>query len=153
MSPSSITPSTYQVIIQTLEQSLNRSIDDYVTAVQTRAGDLISRGVSPEEVKKMLLADVKNGAGDFQALQGVIGSQIDKALGQTAMDVSNEAIKDLADQFEWLWEPNAKHCDTCQERNGEVKSYDEWEALGLPGVGTTDCGVYCKCTLVPVQQG
>jgi hypothetical protein len=150
MPVSSVAPTTYQVIIQTLEQTLNKSIDDYVTAIQARAGDLIGRGVDPEEVKRMLLTDVTNGTGEFQALQGVIGSQIDKALGQTAMDVSNEAVQDLADQFEWLWEPNAKHCDTCQERNGEVKTYDEWIALGLPGAGTTDCTYWCKCTLNPV---
>ena len=142
--------STLETILDNLELSLNKAVDDYVFVAQTRSKELLARGVSPEEVNRILLADIKNNAGEFKKLTGTLGAQIDKALGQTAMDTSNEAVRDVADQFEWTWEPQADHCATCEEYNGQVKSYDEWEALGLPGAGLTDCGVYCKCTLMPI---
>lgn len=150
MPTANVAPSTIEIILQGLEKTLNKSIDDYVSAVQSKAQDMISRGIDPAEVRKLVMADIANNTGDFKQLTGTLGSQVDKALGQTALDTSNEAVKGLTKQFEWVWEPGASHCETCEERNGKVKSFDDWESIGLPGAGTTDCGIYCKCTLMPV---
>ena len=143
--------STLETILANLEASLNKSVDDYVFATQIRAKDLLARGVSPEEVNRILLEDIKNNTGEFKQLTGTLGAQIDKALSQTSLDTANEAVRDLADRFRWDWEPSVvEHCDTCQEYNGQIKTYDEWTALGLPGAGLTDCTYWCRCTLTPV---
>lgn len=142
--------STLSTILKTLELSTNKAIEDYLFAVRVRAQEQLDRGVPPDEVYKSLLQDIKDNSGEFKDLTGALGSQIDKALGQTAMDTSNEFISGLSDRYEWVWEPGAQHCDTCEEYNGQIKSYDEWEKIGLPGAGNTDCTVYCRCTLMPV---
>ena len=143
-------PVTIETIIKSLEHSLNKSVDDYLVSVQAKARDMIARGIDPDTVRAMLLSDIQNNTGDFKQLTGNLGWQIDKALGQTASDMSNQVVKGLSNQFEWVWEPNAEHCETCDVRNGQIKSYDDWEQLGLPGAGTTKCTIYCQCTLIPV---
>lgn len=138
------------VILKSLETSLNKGINDYIANVQIRAKDLLDRGIDPDEVQRILLEDVKNNSGEFKQLTGMIGGQLDKSIGQTAMDTAQQAVAELSDQYRWDWEPGAEHCDTCQQYNGKVKSYEEWSLIGLPGAGLTDCGIYCKCSLQPI---
>ena len=136
-------------LLTQLEDKLHLELDDYFDKIRQRATDLISQGVNQEEIRKVLIKDIANGTGEFGQLKGSIGSVIDKGIYQVSNLASDESIKELSNKFKWIWEPGAEHCDTCTERNGQVKTYDEWMGLGLPGTGITDCTIYCKCTLVP----
>ena len=40
-------------------------------------------------------------------------------------------------------------CDDCIERSGEVDTFANWEARGLPGTGWSVCRGACYCVLVP----
>ena len=64
----------------------------------------------------------------------------------------------LADEtyFEWRlnqpeYNPNDEiyddctNCDECESRNGKVKSYKEWEAIGVPMSKMLPCGDDCSC--------
>ena len=48
----------------------------------------------------------------------------------------------------WRRNPQKDSCDDCKNRDGEVKSLSEWEAIGLPGDQRLGChGFFCGCTL------
>jgi len=63
-------------------------------------------------------------------------------------------FSDLDDEkmYKWVMNPGAKHCEGCSERNGQIKTLDEWYDIGVPGSGDTDCYYNCMCDLVPVEE-
>jgi len=53
---------------------------------------------------------------------------------------------------EWVWVAiNSKPCPDCMDRAGVQLPLSRWRQYGLPGSGTTICGVYCMCKLRPVS--
>ena len=40
-------------------------------------------------------------------------------------------------------------CDDCRSRAGEVDTWDNWEARGMPASGWSICKEYCYCQLMP----
>lgn len=138
-------------LLQQLEDKLKTELNSYFKQIRERSNDLLNQGVDAEQIRKVLLKDIEDGVGEFGKLKGSMGSIVDKGIFQVSNLASDDPIKELSDQFEWMEEPGAEHCDTCTERSGQIKTYDEWKALGLPGAGTTKCGIYCKCTLMPVK--
>jgi hypothetical protein len=50
----------------------------------------------------------------------------------------------------WTWQTESdKPCPDCVARGGQTHEYQFWESVGLPQSGSTICGSYCKCVLVP----
>ena len=61
-----------------------------------------------------------------------------------------EADGDLKSLMVWIGEADAKACDFCRINYGEVKTYGEWIADGLPGTDVCRGGDYCRCHLASV---
>lgn len=141
---------TLNINLDLLQETLDKSIDDYIFQVQIKAREFLARGIPEDEILKQLIDDVKNNTGEFKQLTGQIGTQLSKVIDQTAIDTSQLAVAGLSDNYRWDWEPGAEHCDTCSERNGQIKTWQEWQILGMPAAGTTICTIWCKCSLMPV---
>jgi len=54
---------------------------------------------------------------------------------------------DLQTLMVWILDPNSKHCSYCPARAGEVMTYEEWVADGLPGEDVCRGGSKCNCHL------
>ena len=54
--------------------------------------------------------------------------------------------------YAWQYNPGAKHCEVCTELHGQIKSFKEWEAEGLPGHRNEGCYANCCCDLVRVES-
>jgi hypothetical protein len=65
----------------------------------------------------------------------------------------DEAHDNWTGSDEWIWIAidDDNRCEDCSERDGEVNSWSEWQAIGLPGMGTTVCGWRCRCSLEPAE--
>jgi hypothetical protein len=51
--------------------------------------------------------------------------------------------------WEWVSVKDEHVCPDCRERDGQVKTVEEWEALGIPKSGATRCGQDCTCMILP----
>ena len=51
--------------------------------------------------------------------------------------------------MQWVSVGTPKICPDCEERIGDVKTWDEWEAEGLPATGFSVCKEYCYCQIIP----
>lgn len=146
----SVTIDVVDTINTSIQKISKNAFDDYIRDIKQRASDLISIGTDPEVVKQILLDDIKNNTGEFKKLSGTLNSVIDEGINKVSNFSSQEPIRVLSNRFKWIYEPGVEHCQTCIDRNNDVRSYEEWEDIGLPGAGTTVCKIYCKCTLWPV---
>lgn len=55
-------------------------------------------------------------------------------------------------EFIWLTELDDSVCGPCEERGGDIRTYDEWAATGLPGAGVCDGGSRCRCELIRFED-
>ena len=54
-------------------------------------------------------------------------------------------------KMRWVSVGTPKICPDCESRIGEIRSWEEWEAIGLPASGFSVCKEFCYCQLVPEE--
>jgi hypothetical protein len=108
------------------------------------------QGVTRDVIRAELLADLETG--------GRIFGEFRNAIRATANGVSNR-MRDAAEFSElgvittYRWSAVLiKTCPDCIERHGQIKTWEEWEAEGLPRTGHTVCKEYCRCVLLPADM-
>lgn len=134
-------------------------VDDVSTAYDVLENDIMKQikamkamKMGEQEIYDKLFASLNDGMDMFQTFKGTIGRSNDTLVNMISQVESNETIKEVSDLWIWELDPTAeKHCETCLTYGGQIKTFDEWESLGLPGYGATDCGKYCRCTLLPTK--
>jgi len=108
--------------------------------------ELKNENVKPEIIRDELYNIFCEGV-DNLFKNGVIETwDFMKSVSQRTMFESGEYKKD--DEYMWVLEDGARHCGDCLEREGKIKTFAKWEAIGLPGAGMTQCGGNCLCSLV-----
>jgi hypothetical protein len=104
-------------------------------------------GMSNEQIFDRLTENAKGSMDLFGTFKGAVEKQIDEILGTTAQLESNDF--NLEENLKWELDPTViEHCETCLT-NADMtpRTFEQWEMIGLPGMGNTDCTIYCKCTL------
>lgn len=127
-------------------------LDRAYRALETDIGVEIERmrvlGISDDEIYSRLEASLTNNLGSFGKFKGAIEKEFDIILGETAQVESNQVFEGTKEELKWELDPTAQeHCPDCLDNSEEVKTFDEWSMIGLPGMGNTQCGTYCRCTL------
>lgn len=110
-------------------------------------------GMSNEAIAQALTRDLENRTGAFKSYSGGVNSAGNDLFHLSAQGASNDGVRNSADLFVWTLDPTADHCGDCLA-NAEAgeKTFEEWESQGLPGMGSTECGEYCKCSLDPLTE-
>ena len=132
--------------------NLQNDLDQFISNMSIEVKVLQMQGMSNEDIIRRMVDDFKNQSGAWKTLEGKIGSTIDFGLNNAAnFSANEEVVKAFPDSTGWQWmlEPTADHCETCLQRDGQVKSYQDWESVGVPGAFGTICRQYCQCTLIP----
>lgn len=106
-------------------------------------------GISDEEIFSRISESLNNGMDLFGSAKGAIEKEIDSLVGTTAQIESSGVFESLEDPLKWELDPTVKeHCDDCLANSeADPKTYEEWEQIGLPGFGNTECREYCRCSL------
>jgi hypothetical protein len=129
-----------------LEFSANLLADN----LQLRITQMMASGMSPNAILDVLRRDLANGGPLFGGLKKAVETNIFPAVDNIAQGAVIEANPG-ASRWEWIT-TSAGPCADCLPRHGVVKTYAEWEAIGLPRSGFSRCGDYCKCVLAPTNQ-
>jgi hypothetical protein len=104
-------------------------------------------GMSDQQIFERLTENAQGNMDLFGSFKGAVEKQVDETLGVTAQVESNDY--DVEEMLKWNLDPTVvQHCETCLT-NAEMtpRNFMQWEEIGLPGMGNTDCGIYCRCTL------
>jgi hypothetical protein len=143
-----IFPNLFQITIDDLQKKRQAMLDEIDSNIKT------SRllGMSDEQIYNNLISDFENEIGIFQKFQGAIEGEMDTLVNQTTQ-VSKVIDNPIDQKCEWVLDPTVeKHCDTCLEREGQIKTFLEWNEEGIPGSDATECGGYCMCSLELVNE-
>lgn len=104
---------------------------------------LTRAGVSQQSIAGTLSADL--------AGQGRIFGEFRNAIKRGIIGGINQAFRRAGEMGQQLrWVAISKNiCPDCEERAGQVDSWEGWIARGMPASGWSVCKEYCYCQLIP----
>ena len=87
---------------------------------------------------------------DFNA-NGRIFGELRNSIKRGVVGGINQAFRSTGKMGEKLrWVAISKNiCDDCRSVAGEIDTWENWEARGMPGSGWSICKEYCYCQLIP----
>lgn len=133
---------TMRIFMEAKAQKTAITLDEYI---KTR----MLQGTDKEVIRQELLNDLKNNGRVFSEFKRAITST---AKGSVNRVRDNGYFSEFGVDTTYRWSAIlVKTCPDCLERHGQVKSWEEWEAEGLPRTGATVCRENCHCVLIPEE--
>ena len=123
-------------------------IDVFVTRIEREIALLRNAGVSNAAIVNILGNDLATGGRIFGEFRNTVKRGIVSAVMQ-ASRMGQDRIYGDSVKLRWVSVGTPKICLDCQSRIGQVKTWSEWEAIGLPASGFSICKEYCYCQLIP----
>lgn len=135
---------TMQIVLWGRTMRSAVTIEEYVQVA-------VSQGMSKKAIRDYLLKDLEEGGRIFGEFRNAI-----KATGNGSLnrfrDVAQYSDMDIGEKkYRWV-AVLVNTCPDCEDRHAKVRSWDEWEALGLPRSGNTVCKQHCRCVLLPEES-
>jgi hypothetical protein len=124
------------------------AVDIFVTRIESEILRLRQANIGDAEIVRILSDDFSTRGrifGEFSnnLRRGVVsGIMQGSRFGQD--EVYGNSVK-----FRWVSVGSSKICVDCQDRIGQIATWEQWESLGLPATGFSVCKEFCYCQLVP----
>lgn len=136
--------------ITTLEIILAAKVERTAITLQEYIQLRESQGTSLEIIREDLLKDLEEGGRIFGEFKNAIKPTF---FGSTARFRDVGQLAELGLEGKWRWvavtlNTAIKTCPDCEDRHNKVKTWNEWEAEGLPRTNATVCEQWCRCILV-----
>ena len=125
-------------------------IDVFITKLEREIALLRNAGVSERAIVDILGNDLATNGRIFGELRNTIKRGIVSAT-MHASRVGQDRIYGDSVAMQWVSVGTPKICVDCEARVGEVRTWADWESLGLPASGFSVCKEFCYCQLIPVS--
>ena len=128
-----------------IETALGLSYD--IRIFSERLGQEIDRltrnGLDEQSIIRVLEQDLATNGRIFGELRNSIKRGVTGGINQAFRRAG-----DMGHSLKWI-AISKNPCDDCRSRAGEVDTWDNWEARGMPASGWSACKEYCYCQLMP----
>ena len=125
-------------------------IDIFLTRLEREVALLRNAGVTDAAILNILGNDLAANGRIFGEFRNTIKRGIVSAT-MHASRLGQERVYGDSVAMQWVSVGSPKICIDCEDRIGEVKTWNEWEVLGLPASGFSVCKEFCYCQLIPVE--
>ena len=125
-------------------------IDIFLTRIEREIALLRNAGISESAIVNILSNDFASNGRIFGEFRNTIKRGIVSSVMQ-ASRAGQDRVHGDSMRFRWVSVGTPKICIDCTDRIGEVRTWEEWEALGLPASGFSVCKEFCYCQLVPEE--
>ena len=123
-------------------------IDIFITRLEREIALLRNAGVTDAAILDILGNDLATNGRIFGEFRNTIKRGIVSATMQASRVGADRVYGDSV-AMRWVSVGTPKICPDCEIRIGEIRSWEEWESLGLPASGFSVCNEFCYCQLVP----
>ena len=146
-----INPQVQQLMAESIS-NLQFDAKIFGNQIQKQVNMLTGAGLDEKAIKTILSEDLRKGGRIFGELKNNI-----KAATISSINLSSRLGQyqnyDLdKGQFAWITVGGHKICPDCEEREGIIMNFNNWEMAGLPGSGWSVCQGYCYCILDPTGE-
>ncbi len=126
---------------------LNAEADLLADRLELKIKGMMAKGMVPDAILGVLRTDLREGGQLFGGFASTLRRNVFPVIDNVAQGALMQANPD---EGGWKWITTSyEPCRDCLPRHGQVKTYSEWESLGLPRSGFSVCGENCKCVLAP----
>ena len=133
---------TMEIFLRSKASRTAMTLEEYVESRR-------SQGASKESIKADLLKDLNEGGRMFGEFRNSIRATTN-GISNRLRDDALFASVGVDAPYRWV-AVLVNTCSDCLDRHGQVKSWGEWEAEGLPRTGQTVCKENCHCALIPAE--
>lgn len=138
-------------ILQRLILKIRADAEDLGQRMASELQKLMAAGMDEKGILAFLRKDIAEGGPLFGVIRNTMSANLAGGVGEIQQEAVREQFPD-AEEWTWIDVQDDRECEDCLGRHGLTKSYAEWEAIGLPGVGATRCRYRCRCELVPREE-
>lgn len=106
---------------------------------------LIRSGVSEQSIIGVLSQDLNS--------RGRIFGEFRNSIKRGVVGGINQAFRragEMGQKLRWV-AVSRNICPDCEERAGQVDTWEGWESRGMPASGWSVCKEYCYCQLIPAD--
>ena len=125
-------------------------IDVFVTRIEREIAILRNAGVSEGAIVNILRNDLATNGRIFGEFRNTIKRGIVSAT-MHASRLGQDRVYGDSLNMQWVSVGTPKICPDCEARIGEIRTWNEWEAIGLPASGFSVCKEFCYCQLIPAE--
>ena len=125
-------------------------IDIFITRIEREIVLLRNAGISEAAIVDILGNDLAAGGRIFGEFRNTIKRGIVSATMQASRVGQDRVYGDNVD-MQWGSVGSPKICPDCEDRISQIRSWDEWESLGLPASGFSVCKEFCYCQIIPAS--
>ena len=123
-------------------------IDIFLTRLEREIALLRNAGISESAIVDILGNDFATNGRIFGEFRNTVKRGVVASVMQASRIGQDRVYGDSVNML-WVSVVTPKICVDCSSRIGEIRSWNEWEALGLPASGFSVCKEFCYCQLVP----
>ena len=127
---------------------ISYGIDVFATKLEREIALLRNAGLSQAGIVEVLGNDFATNGRIFGEFRNSVKRGIVSAT-MHASRIGQDRVYGDSMNMQWVSVGTPKICPDCELRIGEVRSWDEWEAIGLPASGFSVCKEFCYCQLIP----
>ena len=125
-------------------------IDVFITKLEREIALLRNAGVTEAAIVDILGNDLATNGRIFGEFRNTVKRGIVSSVMQASRIGADRVYGDSV-MMQWVSVGSPKICVDCEDRIGEVRTWDEWEAVGLPASGFSVCKEFCYCQLIPTD--
>tara|TARA_Y100000296_G_scaffold73251_1_gene90529 strand:- start:1004 stop:1495 length:492 start_codon:yes stop_codon:yes gene_type:complete len=125
-------------------------IDVFLTKIEREVALLRNAGVSEAAILDILGNDLATNGRIFGEFRNTLKRGIVSATMHASRMGADRVYGDSL-MMQWVSVGTPRICVDCEPRIGQVKTWDEWEAIGLPASGFSVCKEFCYCQLIPAE--
>ena len=125
-------------------------IDIFITRLEREIALLRNAGVTEAAIVDILGNDLATNGRIFGEFRNTIKRGIVSAT-MHASRIGQDRVYGDSVGMQWVSVGSPRICVDCEERIGEVRTWDEWESVGLPASGFSVCKEFCYCQLIPTE--
>ena len=125
-------------------------IDVFITKLEREIALLRNAGVAEAAIVDILGNDLATNGRIFGEFRNTIKRGIVSATMHASRFGQDRVYGDSVG-MQWVSVGSPKVCVDCEERIGEIRTWNEWESIGLPASGFSVCKEFCYCQLIPTE--
>ena len=129
---------------------LSFGIDIFVSRINREIEVSRGAGMDDAAIIRALAGDLSTNGRIFGEFRNAIKRAVVLGVMQ-GFRVGQDNIYGDSLNFKWVSIGSPKVCKDCEERIGLIRTWDEWEKLGVPASGFSVCKEHCYCQLIPIE--
>lgn len=112
-------------------------------------------GMTDKAIKEFLMNDLAVGGRIFGQYKNAVKNTVGNAVTYSSRVAQKEVFQEAGiEEFRWVAISRTEGkdpCPDCDDRHGEVGTWEYFQTIGLPQSGFSICQFACRCVLEPIK--